>query len=227
MNNRVTGIILSAGDSTRYGKGINKNFDLLNDKEVLNYSFDVFNKSEYIDDIIIVFKNGDIGKILDIIKNNIIEKPISLVEGGKTRKDSVYNALLHSNNDYVIIHDGARPIITNNYIKECLSNMKRYDGVSIGVKSTDTIKITDNYDEVINTTKRSNTWIVQTPQCFKRDILLKCHENHLNDKDITDDAMLLELDGYKVKMIEGDYSNIKITTQDDLVVAKTLIKRIK
>ena len=105
--------------------------------------------------------------------------------------------------------------------------MKRYDGVSIGVKSTDTIKITDNYDEVINTTKRSNTWIVQTPQCFKRDILLKCHENHLNDKDITDDAMLLELDGYKVKMIEGDYSNIKITTQDDLVVAKTLIKRIK
>ncbi len=221
----VSGIILSAGDSTRYGKEINKNFDLLDDRKVLSYSFDVFNNSDYIDDIIIVFKNGEISKVLEVINSTIMNKPITLVEGGNSRRESVYNAITHSYSDYVIIHDGARPIINDKYIEDCISTMNKYDGCSVGVKARDTIKITDDYDEVINTTIRDNTWIVQTPQCFKRDILLKSHLNHKDDLYITDDAMLIEMDGYRVKMIEGDYSNIKITTQDDLDIAKTLIKR--
>ena len=95
--------------------------------------------------------------------------------------------------------------------------MNKFKGVTIGVKSKDTIKITDDNGIVINTTKRSNTWVIQTPQCFDREILLNLHEKY-KDTEVTDDCMLLEKDGHKIKIIEGDYTNIKITTYEDIKI---------
>ena len=89
-------------------------------------------------------------------------------------------------------------------------------------KSKDTIKICDEEGKVIETTNRNNTWIVQTPQCFNRGVLLYCHNKHLNDEDITDDCMLLEREGFTIKMVEGDYSNIKLTTTEDLDILKSI-----
>ena len=101
--------------------------------------------------------------------------------------------------------------------------MSNFQGVTVGVKSKDTIKITDDNGIVINTTKRSNTWIIQTPQCFYRNELLNFHKKYKNDE-VTDDCMLLEKDNYKIKIIEGDYTNMKITTQSDLNMVKSFME---
>ena len=91
--------------------------------------------------------------------------------------------------------------------------MKNYNGATIAVKSKDTIKISDHNGVVISTTERKNTWLIQTPQCFKRGILLNAHEKYKDNENITDDCMLLEIEGEAVKLIEGDYTNIKVTTR--------------
>ena len=100
--------------------------------------------------------------------------------------------------------------------------MKEFKGVTIGVKSKDTIKIADDNNIVLNTTNRNNTWIIQTPQCFERTILKEMHERYLDD--VTDDCSLLERGGYQVKIIAGSYSNIKITTAGDLEIIKNYLK---
>lgn len=218
----VTGIILVAGNSTRFAKGTNKNFEQVNGKYILEYSLKQFIDNDLIDDIIIAVKKEEEKFVANIIKQ-YNEKPIQLVQGGKTRQESVYNCINKTNADIVIIHDGARPVIKQDYINNCIRTMEQYDGATIAVKSKDTIKISDDNGVVINTTERKNTWIVQTPQCFKRNILLEAHLKFKSDEAITDDCMLLELNGKKVKLIEGDYTNIKVTTPEDASLVKQFL----
>ncbi len=221
----VTAIILAAGNSTRYGKNKNKNFEIVNGKSVLAYSLDAFDKNTYVDNIIIAIKENEKQEVTDIINKESTTKNISIITGGNTRKESVYNCIKNINSDIVIIHDGARPLIKQAYIINCIENMNEFKGVTVGVKSKDTIKITDKNDTVINTTNRSNTWLIQTPQCFDRYTLLKMHKKYKN-YDVTDDCSLLEKDDYKIKIISGDYSNIKITTSEDLDIVKRLLIKI-
>ena len=221
---KVTAIILAAGNSVRYGMDRNKNFEEITDKNtVLSYSFREFDKNEYIDNIIVAARENEIDNIKDIIKNENSTKKTKVVLGGAERKDSVYNCIKNTDSDIVIIHDGARPIIKQKYINKCIENMNKFKGVTIGVRSTDTIKIVDDDGIVINSTNRNNTWSIQTPQCFDREVLLDMHEKYKNDM-VTDDCMLLEKDNYKVKIIEGDYTNIKITTPNDLDIIKKVLK---
>ncbi len=227
MNNsqKVTAIILTAGNSLRFGKNRNKNFEIVNGKCVLEYSLGVFEKNEYIDDIIITCKETEKDMIESIIEKAKASKSINIVIGGSTRKESVYNSLKSTDSDIVIIHDGARPLIKSEYIDYCVREMDNFDGVTVGVKTKDTIKVTDENNIVRETTKRNNTWIIQTPQCFRRKILLEMHERY-KDEDVTDDCMLLEKGDYKVKIIEGDYTNIKITTYEDLFVVSEFLKNM-
>lgn len=221
---KVTAIILVAGNSTRFGQNRNKNFEKINSRSVLSYSLSEFDKNDNVDDIIVAVKENEIEKVKDIIKQDNISKKVQVVLGGNSRRESVYNCIKLTNSDIVIIHDGARPLIKQEYINLCLENIVEFEGVTIGVKSKDTIKITDENNVIVYTTKRSNTWLTQTPQCFKRDILLKMHEEYINE-DITDDCMLLEKNDYRVKIIEGDYTNIKITTYDDLNIIKGFLEK--
>jgi len=216
---KVSGIILVAGNSTRFGKNRNKNFEIIKGKTILFYSLDAFDKNSYIDNIIIVAKETEIETVKNIIEKGQFNKNIDIILGGNTRKESVYNCIKTLNSDIVIIHDGARPAIKQEYINKCIECMGEFSGAAIGVKSKDTIKITDENNIVINTTNRSDTWIVQTPQCFEKEILLNMHEKYAYN-DITDDCTLLEKDNYKVKMLEGDYTNIKITTYEDINIIK-------
>lgn len=218
---KVTGIILAAGNSVRYGKETNKNFEKINRKPVLLYSLEVFLNNKSIDEIIIVCKKDEQDKLLKIIPSN---SKIKITLGGKERKDSVYNALKIAKNDIVIIHDGARPLIKNSYINNCLKEIKQYDGCTIGVKAKETIKVVNKNNIVLETTERKNTYIVQTPQCFNKNLLKELHEKNRGN-DITDDCMLLERAGYNIKIIEGDYTNIKITTKEDLDIAKLFINK--
>ena len=221
----VTAVILVAGNSTRYGKGMNKNLDTIQHKPILVYSLKAFDHNKYVDDIIIVAKSEEIEVMNGIIEKQKVSKPIKVVSGGKTRQESVYNAIIETNSDIAIIHDGARPMIKQKYIDDCLESMDKYMGATVGVKSKDTIKIANEDNEIVGTTNRENTWIIQTPQCFNRSILLSMHEKYRDNDSITDDCMLLEKDNYKVKIITGDYSNIKITTPEDIFIVNELLSR--
>ena len=224
-NKTVTGIILVAGNSTRFGRNRNKNFELINGKTILSYSINAFDKNLYIDSIIVVIKQDDRQIIEKIINEEEINKKIDIVIGGSSRQESVYNAIKVAASDIVIIHDAARPAIKQEYINKCIKEMIEFKGVTIGVKSKDTIKITDDNGIVIDTTKRSNTWIIQTPQCFDRKILLDLHKKYKNTE-VTDDCMIIEKGGYNVKIIEGDYTNIKVTTFDDMNYIKEFLNII-
>ena len=222
--NKVTGIILLAGNSLRYGENSNKNLELLNNEYVFLYSLKVFLQNDNIDEIILTIRDVDYNFVKGIISKINLNKDVKLVIGGNSRKESVYHALLVAKGKYVVIHDAARPMIKDEYINKCLNALEIYDGVVTGTKVKDTIKITNDKGEIVSSTKRINTWAAATPQAFKRDLLVILHEKYLNDDTITDDSMLLEKDNYKVKIIEGDYVNIKITTKDDMEYLKTLIK---
>ena len=217
------GIILVAGNSTRFGTGTNKSLEIINGRSVLSYSFRIFLTHPRIDEVLIVCRKEDFETIKDIIQEEEIIKPVKIVLGGKTRQESVYNSLQKTDCDIVLIHDGARPVIKEEFIDLCLNEMKDYKGAIVGVKSKDTIKIVNDKDEIVTSTDRSITWNAQTPQCFDRKLLLSLHEKYKNDF-VTDDAMLLEKEGYPVKMVNGDYTNIKITTYDDYLNVKKYLK---
>ena len=222
---KVTGIILLAGSSSRYNKGKNKNLETINDSLVINYSIKKFLNNKYINDLILVIREEDIENVLlDLDYNFDVNKEIKLILGGETRQKSVYNALKVVDSDIVIIHDGARPLIKDNYINKCIESMDEYQASTIAVKSKDTIKISNDNNEVISTTNRDNTWIIQTPQCFNTKILKEAHEKHKNEL-VTDDCSLVEKDGIKVKLLEGDYTNIKITTPEDIDIVKKILRK--
>lgn len=218
----ITGIILTAGNSIRFGMNKNKNLTLINDKSILSFSLKAFLKNKLIDSIILVIRKEDYKEINNILNTEILSKPVHIIYGGKNRKESVYNALLACNTKYVIIHDGARPFIKDSYIEKCIYALKKYKGVTMGVPAIDTIKVIDKNNIIKYTPERNLTWQVQTPQAFDRNILLKLHQKYKN-LNVTDDCTLLEKEGYKVKIIESDYTNIKITTYNDFIFAKELI----
>jgi len=223
----ITGIILTAGNSTRYGKDKNKNLEFLKKKRVIEYSIDAFDKNQYIKDIALVVKEEELPIFNTIIKKIDINKKLYIVIGGNTRSESVYNAITKIKSDIVIIQDGARPLIKQKYINECIETIlkEQIQGVTIAVKSKDTIKIVDCNNMVVNSTNRNYTWIIQTPQCFYREILLDSY-NKINDfSNITDDCMVLESNNYKVKLIPGEYTNIKLTTPEDMELLKYFINK--
>lgn len=220
----VTAVILVAGNSTRYGQNRNKNFEIINGKTVMSYSLEAFCENPYIDNIIIGAKEEEKSMIEDILQKQKLNKPISIVIGGNSRQETVYHCIQETQADIVIIHDGARPAIKQCYIKECIEAMKKYKGATVGVRSKDTIKITDEENIVVQSTKRKNTWTVQTPQCFDRKNLLELHKKYKTEE-VTDDCMLLEKNQDKVKIIEGDYTNIKITTYEDKDIIKEFVKK--
>ena len=220
----ITGIILLAGNSTRYGK--NKNLELINGKHVFLYSLDVFQKNSKINDIILVVRKKDRDTINRIVLRKKYSKNIKIIIGGATRSESVYNALISTNSKIVVIHDAARPLIQDKYINNTIDTLNKYEGAITGVLVKDTIKIANDIGEIIESTKRINTYIGQTPQAFYRELLLNLHIKYKDDLSITDDAMLLERENHKVKITEGDYTNIKITTPSDITIAKEYLKTL-
>ena len=221
---KITGIILMAGNSSRYGKSVNKNLESLNGKTVMEYSLDALEENNYITDVVLVVKKEETSIVEKIIKGKKLKKEVHIIQGGKNRCESVYNAIRQINSDLVLIQDGARPFIKQSYINNCVQDILIDDiqGVAIAVRSKDTIKITDPKNIVIHSTKRDVSWLVQTPQCFKRTTLLESYSKIKDFTTITDDCMILEMNGYSVKLILGDYSNIKLTTPEDFAIAKVL-----
>lgn len=206
---------------------MNKQYLMLKNKPILAHSIEVFQKCDLIHEIIVVANTDEeAGCRKNIIEKYGYSKVKKLVAGGEERQFSVYNGLMHVSDkcDIVLIHDGARPLVTSSIIERCITGVRDYGAVSCGVPIKETIKIVDENHNVKVTPRRDSVWITQTPQAFKRDVLLKAHRNAFEENIVcTDDAMLVEQLGINVRMIEGDYENIKITTPDDLIMAEAIL----
>ena len=212
-------VIVAAGSGSRMKRDINKQFIKLDGKEIIAYTIEKFYKSEDIDDIVIVIKENEEKYFIENIINKYGFDNIKLAYGGKERQDSVYNGIkkLNRNCEIVLIHDGARPFVNEDIIKNSIEEAKENNAVVVGVPVKDTIKVVDSDGNIVDTPNRSLLWSVQTPQSFTYEIITKAYEYaYSNDYYGTDDAMLVEHIGYNVKMIEGSYDNIKITTEEDL-----------
>jgi 2-C-methyl-D-erythritol 4-phosphate cytidylyltransferase len=212
----VTAIIVAGGSGTRMGTELPKQFLKIGHKTIIETTIEIFNTCKEIDEIIVVIND----KHMHYFNNNIDKKkPIYIVSGGENRQQSVYNALYNVNDkcEIVLIHDSVRPFVTHQNINDCIQGAIKYDGCTMGVKSKDTIKVCSNNNMIVNTLDRELLFCIQTPQAFKVDVIKLAHETAKEEDFLgTDDSVLLERLGYEVKVIEGEYSNIKITTKEDL-----------
>ena len=207
--------------------GINKQFIKLEGKEIIAYTIEKFYNNSNIEDIVVVVKEDE----SEFFKKEILDKynfkNVKIAYGGKERQDSVYNGLklLDEKCDVVLIHDGARPFVSDKIIDKSIEEAKEHKAIVVGVPVKDTIKVIDNDKNIVDTPNRSVLWAVQTPQTFDYNILIDAYKDAFKNKFYgTDDAMLVERIGYKVKMLEGSYNNIKITTQEDLNIGSQILR---
>lgn len=226
---RNVAIILAAGQGKRMNSSVPKQYMLLGGRPVLFYAIDVFQKSDVIDEIVLVVGKGQI----EYCKEELVEKygfsKVSMViEGGKERYLSVYCGIKAINAaDNIFVHDGARPFVSSEILERTICTVRQCNACVVGVPVKDTIKIVDNDDFVASTPDRSHVWAIQTPQVFKFELLREAYEKLMDSKQegITDDAMVVErMLGAKVKLVLGDYKNIKITTPEDIIVGEQYLK---
>lgn len=213
-------IITAGGTSSRFGN-TNKLLEKINNKEIIKYTVDAFMQSEMGN--IVICANASIIDILSEIFNQY--KNIQIIEGGNTRQASVFNGLKVLDCDYVLIHDGARPMITPEIIKNTMEAVVEKKAVSVMTKTVDTIKEVDENGKIIKTIDRSKLYNTQTPQAFEYKLIKEAHEKLL-DKNFTDDAGMVEFLGKDVYIVEGDYRNIKVTTKSDLALAQVYLGEI-
>jgi len=225
----ISVIIVAAGKSERFKGNVKKQFLEINGKPLFLYAIEPFLRVGTINEIILIVPDKDISYAKSLVNKHIPNSGIEkIIGGGERRQDSVYNGLkiLSSDVRYVLIHDGARPFITAGEINKIIKEVKKYEAVIPAVPVRDTlIKGKNKYiDKFIS---RDNAWQVQTPQAFRADLIMNAHEWAFRKKFYgTDDSALLEKLGIKVKIVSGNYSNIKITTIEDLQLAWLLLKTI-
>lgn len=231
VENYVTAIILAAGHGKRMNMPVAKQFLMLNGKPVLYYAIKAFEES-LVDEIVLVCGQGQV----DYCKKTIIntygfKKVKQVIEGGSERYDSVYRGLLATEHaDYVLIHDGARPFIAVSKINEVIDSVKESKACIVATPVKDTIKVIDDGGWIKDTPNRKMLWAAQTPQAFDYALIKKAYELLFNaDKsvleNITDDAMVYDMYiKLPVKVVMGDYYNIKLTTPEDLLISKGIIE---
>ncbi len=223
---KVQAIIPAAGTGTRLNAKNNKPLVLLQRKPLFVHALSVFEKCSLIDSVIIVANQGNVARFERISKRYHLRKVKKVVPGGKRRCDSVGEGLkaLDEDTDTVVIHDGVRPLVSGKIIAEAIRLCLKSAAVTVAVPLKPTIKKVDLPTMTVDATlARDTLWEVQTPQVFKKELILRAHRE-FKGGDPTDDAAMVEALGQKVKVLKGDYRNIKITTPEDLVLAEALLK---
>lgn len=225
---KVTAIVLAAGQGTRMGGKTAKQYLLLDGRPVLYYALLAFEKS-MVDEIILVAGEKDLPFCrTEIVEKYGFSKVTRIVAGGKERYHSVYQGLKAAGGaDYVLIHDGARPFVSDDIISRTIEAVKKEKACVVAMPVKDTIKIANEDHYAIETPNRRKVWMIQTPQAFSYDLILHAYEKVLASGDavITDDAMVLEkAENIPVKLVQGSYTNIKITTPEDMKIAEIFLK---
>jgi len=218
---RVVAIVPAAGQGSRLG-GMDKVFSLLAGRPLIAYCLEVLQDSPLIDEVVLVLRDPEKGRRL--VQAEGFSKVKSICLGGPRRQDSVSEGLKHvARCDFVLIHDGARPFLTERLIRDGIGVARETGAAVAAVPVTETIKVAGEDGLVGATLPRTSLFTAQTPQVFRFDILRKAYENSAGD--VTDDASLVEGLGIKVRLYPGSYDNIKMTNPEDLVLAEVLIKR--
>ena len=232
MKEHCTAVVLAAGRGRRMGTKTAKQYLELQGKPVLAYALEVFEQSSVIDDILLITSEDHI----DYCKKEIcekygIKKVSAVAPGGKERYESVWKALCilkeRGQSGYVMIHDGARPFLTEDILERVYRQVQTYKACVVGMPVKDTIKLIDKAGQITESPDRSFVWQAQTPQAFAIPLIIEAFEKQMKEdcSHITDDAMVVERQmGVPVYMVEGSYRNIKITTPEDLMIAQALLR---
>ena len=225
----IVSLIPAAGSGERLGKGENKSFVKLYGIPILARTLLIFEKCVQIDEIIVIIKKEEILRCSEeIIKPYNIKKVSKIIAGGKKRQDSVKNGLLtiENNVDIVIIHDGARPFLSQKLLKKLIDSSSLNPAQIVATKVKNTIKTVSLNKNKIRTLDRNTLWHAQTPQIFSKDLIINAYTKAYQDNFFsTDDSALVERLGENIKIIEGETTNIKITTPLDLLIGEIILKQ--
>jgi 2-C-methyl-D-erythritol 4-phosphate cytidylyltransferase len=232
MGNRVKptvhAIIVAAGKGTRMHDSVRKQYIVLSGIPVLRHTLSIFDRCQQVHRIILVVPKEDFDFCRhNILRPTILQKDMRLVAGGLERQDSVYNALhvIEPDEGIVVIHDGVRPFLKQKHLVACIEGAVEFGACIIGTPAFDTIKQVNAKNEIVQTHTRDALWLAQTPQAFQAELIKKAHETAKQDGYVgTDDAALVERLGQTVKIIPGSRNNIKITSQEDLELARAIMQ---
>lgn len=222
---KTTAIIPAAGCGKRMGAGFNKLFLSINDKPIISYTLDIFESCSKISEIIIVAQPEEIGIIEEIVDDFNYEKVVRIVSGGETRQESVKNGFnaVSSDTEIIVIHDAARPLITDKEITDTIEQAYISGIACSGIYPTDTVKNIEN-NVFTGTADRDKLFLVRTPQTFKKEILGDVlNKSEINNYHGTDESSLAELCGYKISPVIGKSTNIKLTVQDDFLLVSAYL----
>jgi 2-C-methyl-D-erythritol 4-phosphate cytidylyltransferase len=225
----VAAIIVAAGKGIRMQDSLRKQYLPLAGLPIIAQTLIVFAGCDLIDHIYLVVPPDD----FDFCRDNVLARSklvgnVTLVAGGDRRQESVYRGLqqIDAGCSIVVIHDGVRPFVQHDQLSACISGAKKFGSCILGVPAYDTLKEVDNSGKIVNTIARDAIWLAQTPQAFRYELIKKAHDQaRLDDYQGTDDAALAERLGEAVKIIRGSRSNIKITNQEDLKIARALLEK--
>lgn len=223
-------VVLAAGSGKRMGSSTKKQYMLVKDRPVIYYALKTFQES-FVDEIVLVVSKGDQAYCQkEIVEKYGFDKVVQIVEGGKERYHSVAAGLnCITECGIVFIHDGARPMVTEEILERALSCAREYKACVVGMPVKDTIKIADEAGNIVSTPNRNLVWMVQTPQVFAYGLIKDAYRRLLEQEEklkaeniaITDDAMVVEmLTGHPVKLVQGSYENMKITTPEDILIVE-------
>ena len=232
---KIAAVCLAAGQGKRMESNVQKQYLLIQDKPVLYYALKAFQDSS-VEDVVLVVGAGE----EEYCKKEIVDryeftKVKSIVAGGKERYHSVFEGLQAVEEaDYVLIHDGARPFLTQEIIDRCIEGAKEYKACVAGMPVKDTIKLADDDGNIESTPQRSKVWMIQTPQAFEYSLIKEAYSLLIEQENrgiktsipVTDDAMVIEYFlNQKVHLVYGSYENIKITTPEDMKIAEVFAKK--
>jgi 2-C-methyl-D-erythritol 4-phosphate cytidylyltransferase len=242
---RTVAIVLAAGQGKRMNSSCKKQYMLLREKPLLYYSLKVFQDS-FVDDIILVVNAGEEEQVhRDIVEYYQFNKVAAVVSGGKERYHSVAAGLKAADRiilkkaddySYCFIHDSARPFLTRTVLERSYEEVQKYRACVVGMPVKDTVKVADESGYVDYTPRRDLVWAVQTPQVFEYQLVYRAYKDLLEKEEktladgisITDDAMVVEtFTNSRVRLVEGSYNNIKITTPEDLITAERILDSIR
>jgi 2-C-methyl-D-erythritol 4-phosphate cytidylyltransferase len=225
---KADAVIVSAGKGLRFMEGKKKQFHFLAGKPILVHTLDKFETCPLIRSILLVVGQEDMDYCLkEIVEKYRFQKVSQIVPGGKRRQESVKNGIdaLPKDADMVAIHDGVRPFVTKAMIEDTIHSAARYGAVVLAMPVKDTIKVSNPDGTVLKTLDRESLWQIQTPQTFRVSVIKEAYYRAAEDGFVgTDDASLVERLGVKVHILPGSYTNIKITTPEDLFLANRFLK---
>lgn len=220
----VSVVIAAGGKGTRMGTEENKMFMKLCGREILFRTAEVFSSCPEVDEIVVSAPKSEHTRVSNMLRS--LPKICAITTGGATRQESVYNGIGFTHGEIILIHDGARALIRPEEIAAAVDAAQKYGAAAVGVPCKDTLKSADGDGFITGTVDRDKTFLIQTPQAFRRSVIVSAHEKaRAESLTVTDDCGLVEHYGGRIKIVTGKYDNIKITTPDDIEIAEKILKK--